>query len=146
MKKIVIAGMLASVFGVASAVEVSVGGVYDSKAEKSGVRVTASAGKIGSFTPIASYTHIDGVYNRYAVGGAYSIVGIGPVNLSATASGVYQDTPAGINGYGVTAGLKAQYDVTKNIAVIGTVERFVGQDRVSDYNATVAGASVAFKF
>jgi len=30
--------------------------------------------------------------------------------------------------------------------VIGTVERFVGQDRVSDYNATVAGASVAFKF
>lgn len=146
MKSFVIATALALTVGIASAAEVSVGGVYDHNVEKSGIRVTASAGKLGAFTPIASYTHIDSVYNRYAVGGDYALTNVGLVKLSATASGVYQDTAFGQSGYGLTGGLKATYDVTKNISVVGTVERFVGQERISQYNGTVAGVAVALKF
>lgn len=146
MKKFIIAGVLASVVGVASAVEVSVGGAYDYKAEQFGTRVAVSAGKIGPVTPNASVTYINNVYTRYAVGGDVSLVSLGPVKLGAGVSGVYQDSYTGQDGYGVTAGLKANYDVTKNISVTGGVERFYGQDRIKSSNGTVASLAVSYKF
>lgn len=146
MKRFVIATSLALTVGIASAAEVSVGGVFDRNVDKYGVRVTASAGKLGPITPTVSYTHIDGVYNRYAIGGDYSLTDVGPIKLSATASGVYQDTFFGERGYGITGGVKATYDITKNVSVVGTVERFAGQERISRYNGTVAGVAVSLKF
>lgn len=147
MKKIVIAGILATAVSVASAAEVSISAAHDFKADRWGTRVTLSGDSFGSVTPQASVTHINDLYNRYAVGAEIGLTSVGPVKLGATAAGVYQATAInGSNGYGVTAGLKASYDVTKQLSVIGTVERFYGQERIKAYDGTVATVGVAYKF
>lgn len=148
MKSLVIASALVLALGTASAADVSVGGVYDYTLNKAGVRVTASAGKLGPITPTVSYTRVDEAYNRFALGGELPITNLGPVKVAATAAGVYQDTlvPGIGSGYGLTAGLKATYDVTKNVAVTAGVERFVGQDRISAFDGTVASVGVAYRF
>lgn len=146
MKKVIIAGILASTVGLASAAEVSVGAVYDGKVEHYGTRVSVSGPSFGLVTPKASATYITNFYTRYAVGGDVNLVEIASVKLGATASGVYQNSHNDVNGYGLTAGLKATYDITKNIALTGGVERFYGQDRIKAYNGTTTSLSVSYKF
>lgn len=146
MKKFIIAGVLATAVGAASAVEVGVGGVYDGKAEQYGTRVTVSGANFGLVTPKASATIINNLYTRYAVGADADVVAVGPVKLGVTAAGVYQNSFDGADGYGVTAGLKATYDITKNIALTGGVERFYGQERIKSYNGTVTSLTVSYKF
>jgi hypothetical protein len=146
MKKIVIASILAASVGVASAAEVSVGGVYDGKAELYGTRVTISAGSIGQVTPKVSVTNINDLYTRYAVGADLNLIEVASVKLGVTASGVYQNGYNAIDGYGVVAGLKATYDITKNISLTGGVERFYGQERIKGYNGTTTSVAVSYKF
>ena len=148
MKSLVIASVLALALGTASAADVSVGGVYDYNLNKGGVRVTASGAKLGAITPTLSYTRVEDGYNRFALGGELGLGAVGPVKVAATAAGVYQDTlvPGIGAGYGLTAGLKATYDITKNVALTAGVERFVGQDRISAFDGTVASVGVAYRF
>lgn len=146
MKKYIIAGILATTVGVAAAAEVSVGGVYDGKAEQYGTRVSVSGPSFGVVTSKASATYITNFYTRYAVGADVNVISVMSVKLGATASGVYQNSHNDVDGYGVTAGLKATYDITKNIALTGGVERFYGQDRIKAYNGTTTSLSVSYKF
>lgn len=146
MKKIVIAGILASAFGIASAAEVSVGGAYDYKSEQWGTRVTASAGKLGPIVPQVSVTQISNRYTRYAVGTNVDLAQVGNLKVGAGAAGVYQNSFVGDNGYGVTAGLNATYAVTKDFSVVGSIEKFYGQERIKAYDGTVASIGVAYKF
>lgn len=148
MKSLVIASVLALTVGTASAADVSVGGVYDYTLNKGGVRVTASVGKLGPLTPTVSFTRVDEVYNRFALGGELGLANVGPVKIAATAAGVYQDTRlvGADSGYGLTAGLKATYSLTKNVDVVAGVERFVGQNRISAFNGNVASVGVAYRF
>jgi outer membrane receptor for ferrienterochelin and colicin len=146
MKKLIIGGILAATVGVASAVEVGVGAVYDGKSEQYGTRVSVSGPSFGIVTPKASATYITNSYTRFAVGADVNLVQVASVKLGATASGVYQNSHNDVDGYGVTAGLKATYDITKNIALTGGVERFYGQDRIKAYNGTTTSLSVSYKF
>lgn len=146
MKKIVIAAGLMTAVGIASAAEVAVSGAYDYNAEKWGTRVTATFGS-GALKPQASVTYVQNLYTRYGLGAELGLAKVGPVKLGATAAGVYQATAfGGDNGYGVTAGLKATVDVTKQLSVVGTVERFYGQERIKAYDGTVASVGVSYKF
>lgn len=146
MKSLVIGSILAVAAFTATAAEVSVGGAYDYTANQGGTRVAASAGQLGPIKPTASVTHINDVYTRYAVGGEAGLFKVGPVAVGATAAGVYQATAFGENGYGATIGVKATYDVTKNVAIVGGVERFFAQDRIKAYEGNVATVGVSYKF
>lgn len=142
MKKLVIAVALASASIAATATEVGVSAVRDfSGADANGHRITAGIGGVS-----LSATHINNRHNRYAVGKDFQVYKLGPVALSAGAAGVYQDTDKGRDGYGLTLGTKATVGVTKSIDAVLGVERFVGQDRVKQYNGNLVTAGVSFKF
>lgn len=142
MKKLVIAVALASASVLASATEVGVSAVRDfSGADANGHRITA-----GIAGASLSATRINDRYSRYAVGKDFQVFKLGPVALSAGAAGVYQDTDKGRDGYGLTLGTKATYAVTKSIDAIVGMERFVGQDRVRQFNGNIVTAGVSFKF
>jgi len=146
MKKLVIATMLATVGLMASAAEVGVSGIRDITANKDGVSVTASVGSFAGFTPQLSVSRIDTVYTRYAVGTQYAITKVGPVALAVTASGVYQDSANGNDGFGVTAGVKAAVALNKNIDVVVGAGRFVGQDSINGSNGNVTSVGLNVKF
>lgn len=148
MKKAFVA-LAISVAGTAAlAADVSVSGVRDYTLDRDGVRVAATASKpvVRNITPTASVTYINDRYTRYAVGGTIPVAQLGAVAVKATAGGVFQDTAVGANGYGLTAGLQAAVDLSKNVQLTAGVERFVGQSRVNQFNGTVGTVGVALKF
>ena len=146
MKKIIVALALAVAASMAMATEVGVSAVRDYNLSGTGVRATVSADKFYGFKPEASITRMSGVYNRYAIGADYSIGSIGPVNFSGTGSGVYQQTTNAKSGYGLSVGLVASVPVYKNVTLDATVERFIGQNRISNFNGinTTVGLSAKF--
>lgn len=142
MKKFLTALAFVAAAGAVSAAEVGVSAVRDYNLDKDGVRVTATLGKL-----TASATSVDYKYNRYAVGTGVDLGSIGPVKVGATVAGVYQDTSvSGVDGYGVTGGLKAVLPITKTVELAAGVERFVGQERIRQYNGTVGSIGLVARF
>lgn len=144
MKKIVIGSVLALAAATSFASDVSVSAVHDYQSKTNGVRLETSV----PFTGLkASVTTLDHVATRVAVGKEFSLANIGPVNVGATVSAVYQDTRgSGSDGYGLTVGTAAKYDISKNVQAFVGVERFVGQQRVSKFDGNVAVAGLNIKF
>ena len=146
MKKIIIAAALTTIATISSASEVGISAVRDYASHKDGMRVSASLGQIAGFTPQLSYTSIDKAYDRYAIGGQYTLTSVGPVALAVTGAGVYQNPVKGVNGYGITGGLKATVSLTKNVELVANAERFAGQNRISASNGTVTSLGANIKF
>ena len=143
MKKIVIGTVLALAAIASSAADVSVSAVHDYQSNANGVRLETSV----PFGLKASVTTIDQVATRVAVGKDFALTKIGPVALGAKVAAVYQDTRgAGSNGYGLTVGAGATYPVTKAVSAFVGVERFIGQERVSQFNGNIATVGLNVKF
>ena len=141
MKKTIIASLLLAA-SAAFAGDVTVSGVRDLNAGKNGVRVSTEVAGLN-----VSATRVEDTYNRYAVGKDFNVASAGPVAVSIPVAGVYQRTAdGGKNGYGLTVGLKTTTPVTKSISVVAGVERFYGQDVISEYNGNVGTVGLAVKF
>lgn len=140
MKKAIIASMLL-VTATAFAGEVSVSGVRDYGVEANGFRVGTS---VAGLTLTA--THIDNIYNRYAVGKDVELTKLGPVALSAGASLSYQDSARAKDGYGISVGAKATLPITKQLDLVAGVERFAGQERISRFNGNVGSIALNVKY
>lgn len=146
MKKIVIGSVLALAAAVSFAGGVSVSAVSDRNTTQEGVRIETALPVVPGGLK-ASVTHVNDTYNRVAVGKDFAITSVGPVNLTATVAGVYQNTlAAGQNGYGLTVGAGASYAVTKNVGLNVGIERFYGQDRVQAFDGNVATIGLNVKF
>ena len=146
MKKIFVALAFALVASATMASDVGVSAVHDYSLSATGVRATVSTAKVNGFTPQVSVTRLGGEYTRYAAGGKYDFATIGPVTFSGVGSGVFQDTVGAASGYGLNVGLGASVPVYKNVSVDATVERFAGQDRISNRNGTLATVGLNAKF
>lgn len=144
MKKIVIGTALAIASAMAFAADVSVSAVHDHKSNANGVRIEAPLPVAGLK---ASVTSIEQLGNRVAVGKDFALTTVGPVALGATVGAVYQNsTGTASNGYGLTVGAGASYPITKNVKAVVGVERFIGQDRVSQFNGNVTTVGLNVKF
>ncbi len=142
MKKFLTALAFVFAAGAASAVEVGVSHVFDYNLDRSGARVAVSAGALNT-----SVTNVENKYTRVAVGTGFNLVKVGNVTVGATVAGVYQDTVgAGANGYGITGGLSASVPLAKNVDLVGTLERFAGQERVNAYNGTTGTVGLVARF
>ena len=148
MKKTLIVLAMLTGATVASAADVTVSGVRDANLDRDGTRVTVSTNRtVGPVTPFASVTHINDRYTRYAVGGTVPVTTLGPVAVRAAVGGVYQDTAGrSADGYGLTAGLQAGVNLTKTVQLTAGVERFIGQNRVDQFNGNVATVGLNVKF
>lgn len=143
MKKLVIGTVLAVAAAVSFAADVSVSAVHDVKSNANGVRVATSV-PLGL---TASVTALEGLGNRVALGKEVTVATFGPVALGANVSGVYQNSHGPVsNGYGLTVGAGATYAITKNVKAFVGVERFFGQDRISQFNGGVASIGVNARF
>lgn len=146
MKKTLIALAFMVSASMAMAVEVGVSTVHDYSLSSTGVRATVSTAKVNGFTPQVSVTRLGGEYTRYAAGGKYDFATVGPVTFSGVGSGVLQDTVGGASGYGLTAGLVASVPLNKTVSLDATIERFAGQNRISNRNGTLATVGLNAKF
>jgi hypothetical protein len=146
MKKTIIAIAISFAASMAMALDVGVTAVHDYSLTSTGVRATVSTAKVSGFTPQASVTRLGGEYTRYAAGGKYDLAKIGPVTFFGVGSGVFQDTVGAASGYGLSAGLVASVPVYKNVALEVGVERFAGQDRISNRDGTLATVGLNAKF
>lgn len=140
MKKIIIATMLA-ITTAAFASDVTVSSTRDTKLDKNGVTVGTSVGGYA-----LSATKVEDAYNRFAVGKDFSVTKVGPVAVTAGVAGVYQDSQVGRNGFGVSVGAKATYPLTKNLDLVGGVNRFFGQERIDNFNGTNVSVGLTAKF
>jgi hypothetical protein len=146
MKKIFVLATLAASLS-ANAMDVSLSNSRDFNLDKNAVRVETSLPvAVLGVSPTLSATRVDNVYTRYAVGAQANLAKVGPVSLAVTGAGVYQDTSAGANGYGLTVGVKGSVPVAKNLDLVATVDRFLGQDRVRTFNGTQAALGLRVKF
>ena len=146
MKKLLLVTALAAFMSTAMATDVSVSLVRDATIDKTGARVILSGPEYGPVKSFATVTNVNDAYIRYGVGGELSGVQVGPVALSATGSVIYQDVTSGVSGYGLVAGVKAAYPITKNIDVVASVEKFYGQERISQFNGNTVGLGLTAKF
>lgn len=142
MKKI-----FATVFSVvalsASAGEVTVSAVRDFGLNANGVRVEA---QVQGFT--LSATRIADQYNRFGVGKELQLFASGPFSVSAGVGVGYQSTLAAsdVNGFGLSAGAKAEYKLTKNLSALVGVEQFYGQSRISGFSNTTGTVGMKVSF
>lgn len=121
--------------------------VYDFNLKEGGARAEISMGSQKSpFTPKMSATYIEDVYTRYAIGGDIDLYKIGPVSFDATINGVYQETRTAEDGFGVAAGLKASVDINKNVALTAGYERFLGENKVDDFDGDIVTAGLTVMF
>lgn len=137
MKKIAMIALIA-IAGAASAADVTVSGIVD---HKDSYRVATEVKGIA-----VSATHVDTILNRYAVGKDITLTTVGPVSLAATGAVVYQDSALGEDGYGLTVGAKASYQITKAISAVIGAEHFVGQSRINMYDGNVVTVGLNVKF
>lgn len=146
MKKLLILIALGISMSVMAA-DLSLTSVHDYTNNQTGLRVSAKSEGFGSykgFSPVMSYTKMTGFYDRTALGAEYDLMKIGNVNLVASGNGFYQNSVKGNDGYGVNAGLRATYSLTKNIALNATAERNFGQTRLGSDTVTGLGMSIKF--
>jgi hypothetical protein len=146
MKKLILGTFLAAAMCGAMATDVGVSSVTDTNVNKSGVRVTMVGPQVLDKATQLAVTSVDDSYIRYSVGVDHSVLKHGPIDVSLTGAGVYQDTIGGVNGYALTLGTKVTYTLTKSVDLVGSVERFVGQERVSDKNGNVVAMGLVAKF
>lgn len=146
MKKIIIALAFAVSASVSMAVEVGVSAVHDYSLSGTGIRTTVSTAKVNDFTPQVSVTRLGSEYTRYAAGGKYDFATIGPVAFSGVGSAVLQNTAHASSGYGLSAGLVASVPVYKNVSLDASIERFIGQRRISNRNGLLANIGLSAKF
>lgn len=143
MKKLIIATSIMAASLSTMATEVSVSAVRDFNLNANGARVTTELSGLK-----LSATNVDNQYLRLSVGKEFPLVKVGPVSLSASVSGVSQDSKAvhHSDGYGLALGGKATLAVTKSIDLVASAERFVGQSRVSSYNGNTGTLGLTLKF
>lgn len=152
MKKLILAFLLAASATVATAqvANVSLLGGQDVAKTQGVFRLEAQATdkyKVYGVTPIVNFTSLNDKYSRVGVGGTYKLTTLGPVQTYVYGTGVYQDTKnSSVSGYGLTAGVKAVYSLNKNVDVVGILERFQGQDRVSAFNGQTVMGGFSYKF
>ena len=146
MKKLVFGSVLAlGAMVSAIAADVAVSAVHDYQSKNEGVRLETTV----PFGLTASVTHIRDTANRVAIGKDFALTNVGPVALGASVAGVYQNTDGkagGVNGYGMTVGAKASYQFNKAVSAVVGVERFIGQDRVDQFNGNLVTAGLNVKF
>jgi opacity protein-like surface antigen len=146
MKKILAIAALASAAMSTQAAGLSASYVRDMNLDQNGVRLQASGGSLLGLTPTLSLTHVDGAYNRYALGTQAQLVKLGPVAVSVSGAGVYQNSFGADNGYGMTLGAQAELALAKGVSVVAGVERFLGQSRVQAFVGNQATLGLAVKF
>jgi len=140
MKKIITA-VIISCSSAAYAGGVGLSGVYDVKAERSGVRLSAQAYGVN-----VSATHLDKLYDRYSVGKDIDLFKIAGIRVQASPGVVHQNSFKGHDGYGISGGLKSSFNLSKNISLVGGVEHFIGQSRIKSNNGTAATVGINFTF
>ena len=146
MKKTLIALALSFALGASMAAEVNVDAVRDNRSGANGARVLLSTNSVYGVSPLVSATRVSDQFTRYGAGAKYDFASLGPVTLSATGTAVYQDTVHGKSGYGLTAALGAEVNLVKNVNLVASVERFVGQQRVASANGAVVAVGLNVKF
>lgn len=139
MRKFIIACAAALLAGFACAGDFEVSSVRDTAAERTGVRIGTTVAGLN-----VNATNISDLYTRFAVGKDFELVKAGPVAFSAGAAGVYQNSMAvgKDDGFGMTVGVKAATALTKSVSAVVGVERFIGTDRVKDFNGNVVTAGL----
>lgn len=146
MKKLTIATLIALSATVASAAEF---GVTSSRADDRnsfGVTVGQQFGAIG-VTAGAERTSVgSNDQNRFSLIGAYDVVKLGPVTVSAKAGGAYLDNQTGTDGYAAVVGAGFSVPVTKTVTAGVDFTRQYGQDRVSQFDGNRVTAGLKFKF
>jgi hypothetical protein len=146
MKKLAMTFALALMVSSAMATEVGMSYVHDHAANENGVRVEVGTKSFYNVTPKASVTYIENVYTRYAVGGDVNLVKLGAVDVTAAATGFYNDATVGENGFGVTVGAKASVPVSKHFHLVAGYERVFAQDKIQNVEGNVFTAGIAAKF
>ena len=166
MKKLILAGILTTVSSLAIAENFGVGidYVYDVPASAGGTRLNGYAGKYSVFTPKVSVTTVSGQYNRFGLGTDIDVINYGPFSLAATVTGSFQDTSYTQDvifqkkniyynvferfdsGWGVAGGVKANYNVAKNIDFNVTWEQFNGETNINRYNGNIFSSGLAYRF
>lgn len=141
MNKLILATAISLSALTATAADVSVSTVRDFSTDRNGVRVTTG---VAGFN--AGYTHVTDSYNRFSLGKEMQLVKLGKASVAATGTAVYQNSTNNANGYGLIAGVKAAYPLTKDLELVAGIERFIGQKRVNSYNGntTVVGVNIKF--
>lgn len=146
MKKTLIAFAFAFAASASMAVDVGVTAFRDFNSDQNGAKVTLSQGNYGGFKPTVTLTSINNSYLRYSAGVDYNIFTSGKLTVGANVSGVYQDSYVGSNGFGLVGGLKTTYALSPKFDVVGSVERFVGQERINYSNGLSVGVGLVTKF
>lgn len=145
MKTLLIAASFAALTS-AHAADATLSATRDYNSDKNGVKLELSAGQLLGVKPVLGVTHFDGAMNRYSVGTSVDLLKVKSLSVAATASGVYQDSNRGSDGFGATLGVKASMPVSKSVTLVAGAERFWGQDRVSASNGTVGSVGLSVKF
>ena len=149
MKKTLLAAMLLSLAGAASALEVGVtAGTETSGSDKAFAGVTVgqkfgAAGVTGGFERTTVGVNSQ---NRWSLTGSYDVLKLGSATVAAKVGGVFLDNSAAVDGYALQVGVGVSYPLTKTVSLTGDYRYQVGQTRVNafDGNAFTAGVKVAF--
>lgn len=148
MKKLAIAAILAGVFGSASALEVGlVGGrSYLGGATTDNYGVTVGQ-KVGAWGLTGEVDRLKGKdTDRWSVIGSYRLATLGPIGVDAKVGGSYLQVGGGTSGYAALAGLGAELDLTKSVAVTGDWRYQEGQERVKGLNGSQVMVGVKYRF
>lgn len=144
MKKFVIATTLAltAAASFAGDFSVSASDVYKHKGDVNAARVGATGyGFEANVTADPKLTEI-------AVGKEFTVAEFGPVNFSLVGEGVYQRSTLTERdtGYGIRAGAKVNYPLTKQLTLSVGAERYAAEHRLRQFDANTAIAGVSYKF
>lgn len=145
MKKIVLLSALLVSFA-ATAADVSVNYVRDMNLDRNGLSAEVSAGSFKGVTPFVNVTHVSNAYTRYGVGANYALMQVGPVNVSLNGAGVFQDTSAASNGFGLSLGATASYALSKTVNVNVGVNQFYGQNKIGAFDGAQATVGISTRF
>ena len=150
MKKTLLAAVLLSLAGAASALEVGVtAGAETSGSDRNfaGVTVGQKFGAVGVTGGFERSTVGAVDQNRWSLTGSYDVVKLGVATVAAKAGGVFIDNRGNLaDGYAWQFGVGVSYPLTKQVALTGDYRYQVGQSRVSafDGNAFYVGVKYAF--
>ena len=137
----------------AADIGLNAGAIQDFSVDQTGARVEMTVGGVSPFiTPKLNVTMMEDVYNRYDVGGDFSVYKYKALAFDAVLVGVYQQTIADNgfgsddNGFGATAGLKATLMFNDTVGINTGYEYFVGEKALEDYEGGVATVGLVAKF
>lgn len=122
--------------------------IYDTNTQTAGSRVTLDFPSVAQygFTPTVTASYVDNWYARTGVGADYRFKIDSPVTVKASTAVVYQDSFGGNpSGGGLLLGMKAVYPVSKVFDLTSSVDFFVGQSKIGQYNGAVIGLGLKAK-